>query len=118
MNGVPTKNPIGRRGNQAAVSGPRALSYLLKYVSKPPSNDPKFLGQLEVAFHKVRRVHTLGLFYNFAAHDPDAEHSHWNLCPVCGAGLEMVGGVLTLREIAATRLRFIGECRQKGNMKK
>jgi hypothetical protein len=104
--------------NQAAVSGPKALSYLLKYVSKAPSNDPKFIGQLEVAFHKVRRVHSMGLFYNFAAKDPDAEQSHWKLCPLCGANLQMIGSVLTLREIASTKLPFIGECRRRGNLKK
>jgi hypothetical protein len=90
----------------------------VKYVSKPPSDDPQFIAQLEIAFHGVRRVHTMGLFYNFAYKDPDAKHSHWKECPLCGAGLETIGGVLTLREIANTRLPFIGECRQKGNASK
>lgn len=103
---------------QANISGPRALSYLLKYVSKPPSNDPEFLGQLEVAFHQVRRVHALGLFYNFTDNDADAENSHWKCCPVCGAALETVGGLLTIREIAGHNLRFIGEFHRKGNVSK
>jgi hypothetical protein len=101
--------------SQAAVVGPKALCYLLKYVSKPPSEDPEFLGKLEVAFHKVRRVHTVALFYNFSGKDPDAEFSHWKLCPVCGADLKTIGGVLTLQEIARHNLSFIGECRKERN---
>ena len=68
--------------SQVVASGPKALSYLLKYVSKPPSDDPQFIAQLEIAFHGVRRVHTMGLFYNFASRDPDAKHSHWKQCPL------------------------------------
>ncbi len=40
----------------------RGLIHALKYTSKMPSADPKRLAQLEAAFHRVRRVHALGIF--------------------------------------------------------
>jgi hypothetical protein len=50
----------------ASGGGWKELLYMLKYVSKPPGKDPKFIGSLEVAFHGVRRVHAIGVFYNFS----------------------------------------------------
>jgi hypothetical protein len=47
---------------EASGKGSGALLYLLKYVSKPPTNNPHALGLLEVAFHKTRRIHTTGVF--------------------------------------------------------
>ena len=47
--------------------GANALLYMLKYVSKPPTSDPSQIGHLEMAFHGTRRIHALGLFYNFTA---------------------------------------------------
>ena len=76
-------------------SGEGALGYLLKYVSKPPSDIPEHIGQLEVAFHRTRRVHCYGLFfYNFSGEDVDGEKSKWTCCPRCGASLERIQGTL------------------------
>jgi hypothetical protein len=75
-------------------------SLSLKYVSKPPANDHEFIGQLEVTFYRCRRlhrVHTLGLFYKFAAaNSGDAQACHLNneakQCPLCGATLRRIIG--------------------------
>jgi hypothetical protein len=40
-----------------------ALNHMLKYVSKPPAVTPERLASLIAAFHRTRRVHSLGLFY-------------------------------------------------------
>lgn len=89
-------------------SGAAALSYLLKYVSKPPSDIPEMIGQLEVAFHGTRRIHCYGLFYGFSAGDPDAEDSHWTDCPKCGAPLERVVGSWDVHNLPVRGLEFIG----------
>jgi ribosomal protein S27AE len=92
-------------------SAARALSYLLKYVSKVPADDPEIVGQLEVAFHGRRRVHTLGVFYAFAGSDPDHVHSEWTNCPKCGAGLRRIRGTQRIDYLILNGLRFIGEFR-------
>ena len=71
----------------ASGCGWKELLYMLKYVSKPPGKDPQFIGSLEVAFHGVRRVHAIGVFYNFSGDDTDSEKSEWSKCPHCGAGI-------------------------------
>jgi hypothetical protein len=76
----------------ASRNGYKALVYMLKYVSKLPGNDPNFIGSLEVAFHGVRRVHAIGVFYNFSGDDTDSEKSEWSKCPHCGAGITKVPG--------------------------
>lgn len=72
----------------AEAEGPRALLHLLKYVSKPPSNNPAILAQLEVAFHGARRVFAYKSFYNFKA-EPEKkdEVKADRSCPTCGAAL-------------------------------
>jgi len=103
---------------QSHVFGPKALLHLLKYVSKPPANDPKIIGMLEVAFHGTRRVHALGLFYNFAGGDEDGEESEWQTCPKCGAQLTLIKGQHSVRELRALGLEFIGFFKIKGKNKK
>lgn len=72
----------------AEADGPRALLHLLKYVSKPPSNDPAILAQLEVAFHGARRVFAYKSFYNFKAESEKKEEEETDrACPTCGAAL-------------------------------
>lgn len=100
--------------NQAQVPGSLSLLYLLKYVSKPPSDDPRTIAGLEVAFHGTRRVHALGLFYNFSGHDSDREDSTWRSCPKCGAELQCNSKVHSLGELLSMRLEFIGDCRKEG----
>jgi hypothetical protein len=99
--------------NQAKVPGPLALLYMLKYVSKPPSDDPRTIGALEVAFHGTRRVHALRLFFNFAQHDPDGSASSWKTCPKCGAGLKRSSRALSLARLLSMNLEFIGDCRRE-----
>jgi hypothetical protein len=87
----------------------RALGHALKYTGKHVfRSDGERLAQLEVAFHTVRRVHTMGLFYHA---DLDCQsrcgrcesqcelvnghqgehhckyHGHENRCPLCSAYL-------------------------------
>ena len=99
--------------NQTHVPGSLALLYLLKYVSKPPSEDPHSIAALEVAFHGTRRVHSLGLFFNFSREDPDGKNSIWKTCPKCGADLKRGKKVYSLNELLSMKLEFIGDCRKK-----
>jgi Replication protein len=94
--------------SEARRSGSKALIHMLKYVSKPPSNDPSHIGLLEVAFHKVRRVHTLGLFYKFAGNDPDHLHNEWNTCPHCGAELMKLTGATRIERAIMEGRTFVG----------
>jgi hypothetical protein len=84
---------------------------MLKYVSKPPSDDPEMVGRLEVAFHGTRRVHALGLFYDFAGEDGDNLQSEWKNCPLCGAALVREKGICSVQELRARALRFISDVR-------
>jgi hypothetical protein len=66
----------------------RALGHALKYTSKHVSSySPERLAELEVAFGGVRRVHTMGLFYNAKETREDSEPSATPLCPRCGGQL-------------------------------
>jgi len=87
----------------------RALGHALKYTGKYLAvSDGERLGQLEAAFHGVRRVHAMGLAYkaDLRCHEPcsicgaacagfcehDGEHScerhrASNSCPLCAAPL-------------------------------
>src|SRR5271169_1703914 len=67
---------------EAEVDGHQALSYMLKYVSKPPSNNPAILAQLETAFHGARRVFAWGFFYNFKPQNEDKDCADRS-CPRC-----------------------------------
>ena len=96
---------------QSQFIGPKALLYMLKYVSKPPSDDPEMVGRLEVAFHGTRRVHALGLFYDFAGGDEDNLQSEWKNCPLCGAALVREKGFHPVHELRARALRSISDCR-------
>jgi hypothetical protein len=103
--------------NEAHVFGPKALLHLLKYVSKPPGTDPEVVGMLEVAFHKTRRVHALGLFYNFSGGDEDNLESEWKDCPECGAHLSVQGKLQSVSELRARGLKFIGDFRPQRRRK-
>lgn len=59
-----------------------ALAHALKYAGKFLSADPRRLAELEVAFHRVRRVHTLGAFYNVKSEE---EEGGSDFCPCCEA---------------------------------
>jgi hypothetical protein len=65
------------------------LAHALKYAGKFLSRDPNRLADLELAFHGVRRVHTLAAFYR--AVKPAVSESNTLNCPDCGAALVRIG---------------------------
>jgi hypothetical protein len=66
----------------------RALGHALKYTSKHVSTySPERLAELELAFNGVRRVHTMGLFYNAKETKIEDEPSATPLCPHCNGHL-------------------------------
>jgi len=93
---------------RAPENGTRALLYLLKYVSKPPTKDAKRVGELEVAFHKTRRVHSVGVFYRLGGTDQDNEFSEWTVCPHCGAELEKQPGNIRVEKAILEGRTFVG----------
>jgi ribosomal protein S27AE len=93
---------------EAQRSGGKALIHMLKYVSKPPANDPGQIGLLETAFHGTRRVHALGIFYNFAGGDTDNVHSQWENCPHCGAGLTKLPGTARIERVILDGRTYVG----------
>lgn len=93
---------------KAHVNGPKALIHLLKYVSKMPADVPEIIGHLEVAFHKCRRVHALGVFYDFSGDDTDNIESEWTSCPLCGAALERLAGTFRLEKLIMEGRTFVG----------
>jgi hypothetical protein len=92
----------------AHKSGSKALLYLLKYVSKPPGKDPTFIGLLEVAFHGARRVHAVGIFYNFSGDDTDNEQSEWSRCPHCGEAIVKIPGTARIESAILAGKTFVG----------
>jgi hypothetical protein len=93
---------------EARGSGAKALLHLLKYVSKPPAKDPRQIGLLEVAFHGTRRVHALGVFYNFAGGDTDNVQSEWTVCPHCGAEITKQPGTARIEKAIWEGRTFVG----------
>ena len=93
---------------EASGNGSGALLYLLKYVSKPPTRDARRIGQLEVAFHKTRRIHSLGVFYRLAGKDSDNEFSEWTTCPHCGANIEKQPGCPRIEKAILEGRTFVG----------
>jgi hypothetical protein len=66
----------------------RALGHALKYTSKHISKySPDRLAELELAFNGVRRVHTMGLFYNAPETRAEDAASATPLCPSCNGHL-------------------------------
>jgi len=66
----------------------RALGHALKYTSKHVSKySPERLAELEIAFDGVRRVHTMGVFYNAPESKADSTPSATPLCPICNGQL-------------------------------
>ena len=69
---------------RAVSSYKPALDYVTKYISKVPRLEKEDqYSQLVRSFHRIRRLHTFGVFYN---NIPD-DHIEF-LCPVCGKKLE------------------------------
>lgn len=93
---------------KAHKSGGKALIHLLKYVSKPPANDPGQIGLLEVAFHGTRRIHALGILYNSVGQDADHIHSEWTTCPHCGAEITKQAGTVKIEKAILDGRTFMG----------
>lgn len=87
-----------------------ALWHLLKYVFKPPGTDPTHLAHLEAAFAGVRRVHTMGLFYN--PNLPEEEPPQESKCPHCGGHL-FVGGYCPISDLECSGLRDVEAVRRE-----
>jgi hypothetical protein len=98
----------------AEADGPRALLHLLKYVSKPPSNNPALLAQLEVAFHRARRVFAYKMFYNFKTEaEKKDEEKATRACPTCGAELVVNRELRPLSVLRAEGLPMLESIRQE-----
>jgi hypothetical protein len=66
----------------------RALGHALKYTSKHVSRySTERLAELELAFNGVRRVHTMGLFYNAKECKEEPVESGTPACPRCNGRL-------------------------------
>lgn len=69
---------------------PHPDSNLLKDSGKAPHASPERIAILEAPFHRVRRLHTTGAFYNLPAAEPDGKESggapvpQRHECPQCG----------------------------------
>jgi len=73
------------------------LYHALKYAGKFLSGDPTRLAELEFAFHRVRRVHTMAGFYNALPKDRAIKPPL--PCPVCGGVMfEPSGPLLPVRD--------------------
>lgn len=62
-----------------------ALFHAIKYPAKFAEHaSGEYLAELEVAFHRVRRLHRLGSFYNMPKPEDEEEHDgRMKKCPAC-----------------------------------
>jgi hypothetical protein len=97
---------------QAEADGWEALSYMLKYVAKPPSDDPAILAELEAAFHKARRVFAYKFFYNFRPEE-EVEENEDRACPLCGAALSIIRELRPLSVLRAEGLPMLESVRHE-----
>jgi hypothetical protein len=93
----------------------RALGRMLRYLSKPPAGDPEQLARLEAAFHGVRRIHVLGMFYNGGASIKNKTRSPQDemVCPYCGLYLQRISGYCLISEFQAAGIRGLDEVREE-----
>ena len=115
----------------------RALGHALKYTGKHVSrSDGQRLADLEIAFHTVRRVHTMGLFYHadlrcqlqcghcdsrcelVNGHEGDHRckaHGHENRCPLCDGYLMFPrdSGYAPVSELRKEGRRELGDVRRQ-----
>jgi hypothetical protein len=66
-----------------------ALYHAIKYPAKFGEHAAgEWLAELEIAFHRVRRLHRLGAFYNMPKPEDEPEHDgRMKKCPGCGEQL-------------------------------
>src|SRR4030067_709153 len=81
-----------------------AVSYLLKYVTKPPHfTDPDNYVTMFVELYRVRAMRTYGIFYNFKVSKQDSG------CPICGGKFRFMGyrTAIGLEENLTTYLELV-----------
>jgi hypothetical protein len=100
---------------KAAASFPAAVAHALKYAGKFLSRDPERLAALELAFHGVRRVHALGIFYNPDPKQTEAkEPSDGSECPHCRSALILESyGFVSVVQLMDAGYRDFDEARQE-----
>jgi len=115
----------------------RGLGHALKYTGKHVSrSDGARLADLEMAFHTVRRVHTMGLFYHadlrcqeqcsqcnaqcelVNGHEGEHQcrhHGHENRCPLCNGYLMFPreSGYAPVTDLKKEGRRELGEARRQ-----
>ncbi len=103
-----------------AVSFAAALAHALKYAGKFLSKEPERLAALELAFHGVRRVHALGVFYNPAQVEPEAqEPSRGSECPHCRSALIMESfGFVPIVQLMDAGYQDLDEARREAGREK
>ena len=90
----------------------RGRGHAFKYAGKFLSNDPARLADLELAFHGVRRAHTLGAFYNALPKDKPEQNGCGPSYPECGSALNQDGCFLAVRILEREGRVDVGEARR------
>jgi hypothetical protein len=94
------------------------LYHALKYAGKFISTDPIRLAELELAFNRVRRVHTMGGFYNAIPKKPKPEIVSPR-CPNCGGVMfEPTGPLHPVRFLEMQGMRDFDVLRREATRKK
>lgn len=62
----------------------------------------------DVALRGRRRIHALGVFYNFTGEDTDNAASEWKTCPHCGAELTRLPGTARIETLIKEGRTFVG----------
>ena len=101
-----------------AKSFEAGLAHALKYAGKFLSTDPTRLASLELAFHGVRRVHTLAAFYNAAPKTEEAAEKTGPACPKCGSALKSNGPWLPIQVFQREGRHDLDEARRTANRMK
>jgi len=95
-----------RVSTKVARSFRGGLYHSLKYAGKFLTHDPVRLAELELAFNRVRRVHTMGAFYNAVRLQPESPESASPRCPQCGGAMfEPTGPLCSVRILEFTGRR-------------
>jgi hypothetical protein len=87
----------------------QGLGHALKYTGKFLDSDPVRLVDLEVAFHRVKRVHVLGCLYNKLPKEPDPPEP---TCPDCESPLEQERRWVPVKFLVAAGRVDLDEARQ------
>ena len=88
----------------------RALFHAIKYPAKfATQSSGERLAELEIAFHGVRRFHTLAAFYNPEA--PPSEKPPAKRCPICDEPLSEPKGWFLIVDLDRKGLREVDQVR-------